>query len=291
MADAVSQTLALRDGRRLGYATYGKSAGIPVFYFHAAASSRLEHPADEDVLFELGIRFIATDRPGHGLSASQPDRKLLDWPDDIRQLGDHLKIKKFHTLGYSNGGPHALVCAYRLPDRVMAGAVVSSVAPMNRPGAFRGMPLPNRILNASARWAPWFTRLMRRMMRVMLMDDVEKATQRLMSSIPEADKALLYAPENLDAIARSVREGFRIGWQGVAQDDIVVNQDWGFDVADIKPHIDIWHGEADVNVPCHAGEYLHRTIPSSRATFLPNEGHFLLVKHWEEVLAALVSDR
>ena len=37
-----------------------------------------------------------------------------------------------------------------------------------------------------------------------------------------------------------------------------------------------------------AGEYLHAAIPHSRATFLPGEGHFFLLKSWETVLAALV---
>lgn len=288
--DRTNQSITLRDGRKLGYAEYGEPAGIPVFYSHAAGGSRLERPADEKVLLEAGIRFISTDRPGHGLSDFQPNRRLLDWPDDIRQLADHLEINKFYVAGYSNGGPHALACAYRLPERVVAGTVVSSVAPMNRPGAFRGMPWPNRLLNGSARWAPWLTKLIRRMMRGMIMKDVEKAARQLMSSIPEADKDVLYAPENVDALVENVREGLRTGWQGVAQDDIVVNQDWGFDVAEIKVRIDIWHGDADVNVPCHAGEYLHNAIPNTRAIFLPGEGHFLLLKRWGQVLTALISD-
>jgi hypothetical protein len=42
-------------------------------------------------------------------------------------------------------------------------------------------------------------------------------------------------------------KGFRHDSRGVAQDDILVNQEWGFDLESVKPRIDIWHGEADVN--------------------------------------------
>jgi pimeloyl-ACP methyl ester carboxylesterase len=287
---ARNQTMTLRDGRNLGYAQYGDPAGVPVFYFHAAASSRLEQPASEKMLLERGIRLITSDRPGHGLSDFQPGRRLLDWPDDVAQLADYLNVAEFYVAGYSAGGPHALACAYKLPGRVIAGATVGSLAPAGRRGAFRGMPLPNQILNGSARWAPWLTKLIRRMTRRMIMNDVKKASQRLMSSLPEVDKEVLYEAENIKSLASSLREGFRGGWQGVARDDMVINQDWGFDVGDIEVRIDIWQGELDVNVPSHAGAYLHEHIPNSHATLFPDEGHFLLPRHAGEVLAALVSE-
>ena len=290
MTESTGQTVLLQDGRKLGYAEYGLSSGMPVFHFHGASSCRLERPLDEQVLPETGCRLIVPDRPGHGLSDPQPGRRLLDWPNDISQLADHLGIDTFHVMGYSAGGSYALVCAFKLPERVRAAAAVSSVAPMGRRGAFRGMPLPNQILNGSARWVPWLTKLIRSTMSNMLMADVGKAARRLMSSLPEADKAILYAPEQLDALSNNVREALRPGWRGAAQDDIIVFHDWGFDPAQIRVRVDIWHGTADVNVPCHAGQYLHDTIPDSRVTFLPDEGHFLLFERWGEILTALIGE-
>ena len=35
---------------------------------------------------EAGIRLIAVDRPGIGLSDHQPDRTILDWPEDVAHL-------------------------------------------------------------------------------------------------------------------------------------------------------------------------------------------------------------
>jgi len=283
------RTLILPDGRALGYAACGPPAGRPVFYFHGAASSRLERPSDENLLLEAGVRLVTADRPGHGLSDPQPGRRLLDWPDDVSRLADHLGHDRFYVMGCSSGGPHALACAHRLPDRVLACAAVSSVAPMGRPGAFQGLPLPNRVLAVSARRAPWLTRLIRRLMYRLMAQDVETATRRLMASIPESDKAALYAPGNMDLFVVTVREAFRGGWLGIAWDDVVVNRDWGFEPSAIEVRVDLWQGDADVNVPCHAAEYLHAHIPHSRAFWLPGEGHFFLIKRWREVLEALLA--
>lgn len=286
--DRQNQTARLKDGRHLGFAEYGPPQGRPVFHFHGSGGSRLEHPVPEDLLTRLNIRFLSVDRPGNGLSDFQPNRRLLDWAQDVVQLADHLGIDRFHVDGHSAGGPHALACAHRFPGRVVAGALISSVAPMGRPGAYRGMPVLNQVLARSARRLPWVTRLIRMAMRAMVMGDPEKASRRLMSGIPDADKAALYEPQNARLFVSAVREGFRVGSQGVAQDDVLVNREWGFDPACISVRIDLWHGEADVNVPIHAATYLQAAIPRTRLTILPGEGHFFLLKRWEQILSALV---
>jgi len=288
--DRINQTITLKDSRRLGFAEYGAPTGRPVFHFHGSAGSRFEHPSAESMLDQMGIRFISVDRPGHGLSDFQPQRRLVDWPGDVCQLADHLGIGEFYVEGYSAGGPHALACAHQLPERVLAGAVYGCVAPMNRPGAYQGMPFFNQALAKSARWFPWFTKLIRWMMRGMVMGDIEKTTRQLMSSIPAADKAVLYAPQDFAIFVSSVREGFRPGSRGVACDDILINQAWGFDPAGVQPRIDIWHGEADVNVPIHAARFLSATIPHTHVTLLPGKGHFFLFNCWQDVLSRLLSE-
>ena len=171
----------------------------------------------------------------------------------------------------------------------MVGAVISSAAPMTRPGAYVGLPLSNQVLARSARRFPLLTQFVRRVMRNMAMKDAGKSAQQLMGSIPETDKAILFAPANLEMFTASVREGFRSGYRGVAQDDVLVNRDWGFDLASIQPRIDIWQGDADVNVPVAAARYLQATIPHARLTILPGQGHFFLFDRWLEILKELVS--
>jgi pimeloyl-ACP methyl ester carboxylesterase len=286
---SVDQQLVLQDGRRLGYAEYGEATGLPVFFFHGSAGSRLDRPSSENALSQIPVRFVSTDRPGHGLSDFQPRRRLVDWPQDIAQLADHLEIEKFYVMGHSAGGPHALACAHQLPERVIAGAAVSSIAPMSRPKPYVGMPIMNQILARSSRRIPWITMLFRGLMRGMMMGDVVKATRQLMATIPDSDKDILYDPKNVEFMVVSIREGFRTGHQGVALDDILVNGEWGFDLSEVKPRIHVWHGEEDVNVPIHAGRFLADHLPNSRRHFLPDKGHFFFLSHWGELLSALVN--
>ncbi len=66
-------TLPLGDGRRLGYAYYGRPDGEPVFYFHGHPGSRLEARFAAQAAAGTGLRVIALDRPGYGLSDFQQD--------------------------------------------------------------------------------------------------------------------------------------------------------------------------------------------------------------------------
>jgi pimeloyl-ACP methyl ester carboxylesterase len=283
-----NQSLQLKDGRQLGYAEFGSENGIPVFYFHGAATSRLEMPFDEQELVDNGVRVICTDRPGHGLSDFQLNRKLLDWPEDIRQLVDYLSIEKFYTIGYSHGGPYVLACCLQLSEKVISGSVVSGWAPPNRSGAYEKMPIANRILNGSARHFPWLNKRLRKMMMNMFRGDVQEVAQKLMASVPESDKEILASDKVKENLTVSVREGFRNGWEGIARDDVVVNQNWGFDIRKIQTPIQIWHGQLDVNIPFHAAEYLHKWIPNSHLMAMPDEGHFIMIKHSSKVLTSLV---
>jgi pimeloyl-ACP methyl ester carboxylesterase len=258
------KTILLKDGRTLGYAEYGDLEGKAVFHFNGSGGSRLEHPADQSILTDLGIRFIATDRPGHGISDPQPDRKLLDWPHDIAQLADHLNIDRFYVQGWSAGGPHALACAYQ------------------------GLPLPNRMLMILGRTAPGLVYLFRRMARSMIMGDPEEVGKKLAASFPEQDRQLIKGSEYEQLLVIGIQEGYRQGWQGPAQDDIIINQPWGFTIAQIKIRIDIWQGEVDKNVPLNQGQYQHNLIPNSRLTVLPGQAHLYILSRWGEVLAALI---
>ena len=77
---------------------------------------------------------ISPDRPGVGRSDPKPGRALLDWPADVSSLADALGIERFALLGWSAGGPYALACAFALPDRVKAVALIASAIPADRCG-------------------------------------------------------------------------------------------------------------------------------------------------------------
>jgi pimeloyl-ACP methyl ester carboxylesterase len=286
-SDVFNQTIVLSDERVLGFSQYGDPLGKPVFFFHGGAGSRLEHPAQ---VCAVGVRIIAIDRPGHGLSDYQPERQLLDWPLDVAQLADHLQIDRFYVLGWSAGGPYALACAYMLPDRVLAGAVAAGMAPTNRTNWTWALPVSGQAFRSAARYLPGLIGLFRRMARRTILGDAVLSKQRLLSLFSEEERAFMVASRNIDMFYDDVCEGYRSGWQGAARDDIIIFGTWGFDIADINVRIHIWHGDADKNIPSEASEYMHSQIPNSQATFLPGEGHMFLLSHWVDVIQALVTE-
>src|SRR4051794_2688416 len=89
------QVLHLPDGRVLGYAEYGDPTGCPLFFFHGLPGSRLRRHPDDSIAYKLGVRIIAPERPGYGLSSFQPGRTVLDWPADVVTLADALRLDRF----------------------------------------------------------------------------------------------------------------------------------------------------------------------------------------------------
>ncbi|MFC1530325.1 alpha/beta fold hydrolase, partial [Gemmatimonadota bacterium] len=137
----LDQQVTLKDGRTLGYDEYGAPGGTPIFYFHGHPGSRIEWPyfhSDNDAI-EMNARIIAADRPGHGLSDSKRGRQILDWPDDVVELADALGIERFAILGCSGGGPYAAACAFRIPERLTATAIVCGMGPAEAPGTRDGI--------------------------------------------------------------------------------------------------------------------------------------------------------
>ncbi|MCL5996723.1 MAG: alpha/beta hydrolase [Chloroflexi bacterium] len=64
-----NRTIRLKDGRTLGYAEFGAPGDRPIFLFHGNPGSRLD--ATLGAVEQPGIRVIAPDRPGVGLSDMQ----------------------------------------------------------------------------------------------------------------------------------------------------------------------------------------------------------------------------
>jgi pimeloyl-ACP methyl ester carboxylesterase len=122
-----NKRVTLQDGRVLGYAKYGDRAGRLVLYFAGSPSSRLLHPP-EAATSSLGARVIVIERPGLGLSDFQRGRRLLDWPEDVRQLADAVGMDRFPVVGVSGGAPYAAVCAYRIPVRLWHGEEETNVS-------------------------------------------------------------------------------------------------------------------------------------------------------------------
>ncbi len=292
MADTPLQ-LSLPDGRVLAWAEYGDPAGRPVFHFHGVPGCRLERHPDGSIARDLGIRLIVPDRPGMGRSTPQPGRSLLDWPDDVAALADHLGVDRFHAIGVSGGCPYTLACAYRLRDRLHAVALVSGIGPIATvAGATRGMIPLERLALAVARYAPWVLGVPFGLVAKRVKCDHEWRLKKRVMRVPSADDELAASPEIQRVFREIFREATRQGGRSIAHEAHLLASPWPFDPAALDASLPmfLWHGEADTIVPVSSGRYLAGVLPNCRATFLPGEGHYLVFPRFHEILATLTGD-
>ena len=283
------QTLPLRDGRNLGFAVYGDPDGSPEFFLHGFPGSRLEARTADKVAARLGIRVIALDRPGFGLSDFKPGRTIADWPDDLAEAADILGVDRFPVIGLSGGGPYAAACAISIPHRLTSVAIVSGMGPLHTPGATDGMSRSGRVFFALAPRLPGVTRLAMWWIGRQARHDAGRLLDKMSAGLPPADKAILARPDVRQTFRDDIAEAFRHGRRGPAWELSLLAQPWGFPLEDIKMEVHIWHGEADVIVSPSMGRHLASAIPKSRPRFYPGEGHSLVVDRMDEIQAALFS--
>ena len=124
-----SAVIKLSDNRRLCYAEFGDPAGEPIFLFHDSPGSRLFWSSLPGSPFCKGLRFIALDRPGWGLTDFSRTGALENWADDMQELAHWLALDKCSVLGYGAGGAFALACAWKRPESLRAVAIVDSWGP------------------------------------------------------------------------------------------------------------------------------------------------------------------
>lgn len=289
----LNHQLLLPDGRKLGYDEYGVPDGTPLFYFHGSPSSRLEAKlyVSEDLLQSLDVRLIAVDRPGMGLSDFQPNRRLLDFPQDILALADHLNIGRFAILAYSLGGPYALACAYAIPERLTKVGIVSGAALFTVPELMTNINAGTRKFLTMPRENPFLSRLFLWMMLgVMPRVAPKRFIAGATAVLPEPDRAVVSDPNVQRGFINALREAMRQGTRGAFHESLLSVTDYGFKLQEIQTPVLLWHGEQDKNIPVEMARFAASAIPKCQAEFYPHEGHLsLFKKHAAEFIRALVN--
>jgi len=256
--------------------------------FHGGLSCRLEVAFADELCRELGVRLIAPDRPGIGLSDFAPGRSLLDWPHDVETLADALGLERFAVMGWSAGGPYALACAYCLGERLTAVASVAGMAPLDSPAGIDalGMAVDRILFRVTRRRSGVAGRLLslarfgsRAMVRRSLLQSLRWAG--------DADAEFVAALPGTE-IADSFLESLRQGGHGTAHDYHLLGGDWGFPLAAVKTEVLVWQGRGDGLVPPAQGQRLTEALPRARLRFFDGYGHFLPRRCTRELLLALL---
>ena len=114
------------DGISLYYTVKGK--GIPIVFIHPPVLTCVNFKYQVEEL-SREFQVITFDIRGHG--RSQYSEQPLTYPliaRDIKQLLDHLKIKKAFICGYSTGGSIVLEYLLHSADRSLGGIVISGMS-------------------------------------------------------------------------------------------------------------------------------------------------------------------
>jgi len=109
---------------------YGPEDGRPVIALHgwldnAASFSRLAPLLN-------GVRILALDLPGHGLSDHRPagaGYNIWDYAYDILQTAEQFGWQRFSLLGHSLGGIVSVLLAGAMPERIERLALIDGVIP------------------------------------------------------------------------------------------------------------------------------------------------------------------
>ncbi len=269
------------DGRRLlGYAEYGDPAGTPVVSFHGWPGSRVQTTRYDEAARALGVRLIAPERSGVGLSDRRADPSLRSHVFDVIRLADALGIGQFGVLGVSGGGPYALAAAAWLGERVCRVALVSALSP----GSMGATPVIRATgwLGLHAAWVfvPGFGAAARFTTR-----HGDRAVDLAFRTLPPCDRAIVDQPAIRRLSASDAREAFRQGGRGMRDDALALLAPPAFALGDITTPVHLWHGDADTIVPIATGREVAAAVPDCDATFLPGEGHYLAIPRAGEVLA------
>lgn len=284
MVQKDSQQIQLSDGRTLGYAEYGDLEGKPLFYLHGWPSSRLRPNVYDDIAKKLHIRIISPDRPGYGLSDFKHDRTLLDYPDDLIELANHLKLKKFAVMGVSGGGPYAAVCAYKISERITKTGIVVGLGPTYIPHILDDMPFIPKL-----GWSNYSRFPLLATLGSMYRLFVEKYSFGILQKFDWVGNDREILEKIRHEWKEMNQESWRQGYQGAEKDLLLYTSDWGFAIDTIKAPVYLWYGQADKNINLGTANYYHSHIKGSKLTIYPGEGHLISISHAEEIFKTLVS--
>jgi pimeloyl-ACP methyl ester carboxylesterase len=275
-------TIGLAGEHVLGYAEYGDPQGKPAFLFHGQPGNRFFHP-DLDQLTQTRVRLIVPDRPGYGLSSFQERRKLLDWPGDVLAIADHLSIENFSVIGFSGGGPYALVCAYAIPSRLDRVLVVAGAPPMDVAELRRQLLPLARVNYLLTRYARPLLRLVFHIYWRQARSDPHNFIKLMYKQASAADQRMLDDPTVLEMLQITWEENLRVDSRGYVYDAEVLMDSWGFSLEGIQKRVELWWGEQDRNVPLLVMDHFYRQLPNCKKNLVPETGHFMLLSHWEKI--------
>jgi pimeloyl-ACP methyl ester carboxylesterase len=286
----VTLKMRLADGRRVAVQESGSPSGHPVFLMHGTPGSRLGPLPRPMILHGLGIRLITFDRPGYGYSDRLKSRQVADVVPDVEAIADELDVDQFAVLGRSGGGPHALACAALRPNRVTRAAILVSLAPWAADGLdwFAGMSESNKQeFNDAVNEPEALTAALIRTAAEIRTSPASHVTT-FGPELPESDQRVVADSCLRALLTQTCAEALRDSADGWIDDSLAFCSPWGFEPADIRVPVLVWHGEDDVFSPVSHSRWLADQIPNATVHVQPGVAHFAAFEAMPDMLSWLI---
>jgi pimeloyl-ACP methyl ester carboxylesterase len=117
--------------------------------------------------------------------------------------------------------------------------------------------------------------------------DDDAVTARFESLLSRRDRVLMGDAVIGPLLIAAMREGLRNGVDGGAWDNVAWLGTWDIDLGQVRCPVLLWYGEEDLFAPLAHGEWLAQNLENAHLVRREGEGHFGLVDHFAEILAAL----
>jgi len=276
-------SIALFDGRRLGYVEYGNPDGEPVIFCHP-----LIHP-DKQMFHEpqlqdlVKYRIISPKRPGFlDSTPTKGNYSLQDHAKDIIQLVDHLGIDMFKVIASSNGTPYATALAHDYPERVSQLLLISPVVPPNMDKLTK--ITTNNILYKAGKYLP---RVVFNQMTLIGFKSLAQRPDELITNndkyVSSSERAFSNTPALRDYLKQWVESSYPTRLAAVNDDLLVRVRKWHFKPKNIKVPVFLYHAEDDTTVDIACAKKLASAIPNCQAHYLKEGGHFIFFTHFNEI--------
>ena len=276
-------------GRVVGVYEYGDPDGAPVMVFHGVPACGAGFTWADQPARERGLRLVAPDRPGVGISTALTPTasgawRVCDYPPPVVELADALGIDRFAVWGYSGGGPYAVACAVLLPERATAVAVAAGMGQVGVWAEAGDFEKTDRQMLGLAATRPWLARAMLAFSARAARMSPKSAVKSFEKQMSDSDRQVIGALGAPDEAIALFTRAFTNGARGVVDDYRAIGQPWGVDLAAITMPVKVFQGDADTMVPVRHAHVLAERIPGADLVVWPGEGHLGTITHVEEIL-------
>ncbi|MDQ1402582.1 MAG: hypothetical protein QOG03_898 [Actinomycetota bacterium] len=272
------------DGKTVGVYEYGDPSGQPVMVFHGVPACGAGFGFADEPARERGLRLIAPDRPGVGLSTPSDGWTVGSYPSMVTALADALDIDRFAVWGYSGGGPFAVACAAAGGERVTRTAVSAGMGQVGVWAEDDDFEKTDRQMLVMSRKRPALARTMMAVGARLARMSPKSATKSFAKQVSESDRAVIDTMGTPAEVMALFTQAFLRGARGVIDDYRAIGQPWGVDLSAIRAPMRVFQGDDDPMVPPRHSEELANRVQGAELVMWPGEGHLATITHVAEIL-------